>query len=387
MNWPTSTTNSDDFEDGAPGVSRVRPAVFPALSAATQGPGALRAYQPVTAGAGLPAAALAEVPAGQQRRPGAEWLLGLGLRRDAALPRAKAPRAGADEGAPRPQPAPGQAAATDLEQRLAPLRGVSRELVSRGMPPALVSELLAEIVAEFGNQVLESERSARLALVEQLLLRIPIVPLTSPGAALKGAYLVTGPAGSGKSVFMAHLALMAAQQGQSDVVLVNTESSRIGAAAQMNALGAVFGYDVEHIYTPQELRQLATRRGTAALLVETPGWSPRDGADEQRRPWRWQMPGSRVVVCVPATSQPDDLQALLSITREHTESTLAALCKTSETRNVLPALGALALARQPVGMVVPGPNLVEHTHPLDLAEVARAALGVVMPQRKKGRLR
>ncbi len=289
--------------------------------------------------------------------------------------------------APRPAKTAAPAAGGDLEQRLAPLRGISKELVGRGMPGPLVAELMAEIVAEYGQQVLTSERDARLAFVEQLLLRIPNTPLATEGAPLQGAYLITGPAGSGKSVLIAHLALLAARQGQTNVVLVNTESARIGAAAQANALGAVFGYEVEHIYTPQELRQLRSRLGAdTALLIETAGWSPRDEAAGSG-PWKWQLPGARVVVCVPATAQAEDLGAVLTTTQEKTSSATAALCKTSETRNILPALGALALARQPLGIITGGPNLADPAPAPELADLARAALGVVLPQRRKGRVR
>lgn len=278
-----------------------------------------------------------------------------------------------------------------VEERLAPLRTIARELTARGMPTGLVSELLAEIVAEFGNQVLESERHARLAVVEQLLARIPLRPLMADGAPPRGMYLITGPSGSGKSVLIAHLAHAAARQGLTGVVLVNTESSRIGAAAQMNALGVVFGYDVEHMYMPQELRRLASSRGPDALiLVEAAGWSPRDDTIQTTSaatPWKWRVSGATVVICVPATAQGDDLRAILTTTREKAANIVAVLSKTDETRNVLPALGALALSRQPLGMVVPGPDLMASVNPPDLGSVARSALGVVMSQRKAGRVR
>lgn len=341
----------------APGVSRVRPAVFKQLapSAVSQSLSALRAYQP-------PSAPERATPTTERTAP--------------AMPGRGATTT------------PREPATQEMEQRLAPLRGISKELVTRGMPAALVAELMTEIVAEYGNQVLTSERDARLALVEQLLLRIPNAPLVADGAPLTGSYLITGPAGSGKSVLIAHLALLAARQGQANVVLVNTESARIGAAAQTNALGAVFGYDVEHVYTPQELREVYSRRDAkTVLLIETAGWSPREGAAPGQMPWKWQLPRAQVVVCVPATAQAEDLNVLLTVTQEKTSGAAAAFSKTSETRNILPALGALALARQPLGMVVPGPNLAEAAAPPDLGELARTALGVVLPQRKKGRVR
>jgi len=390
-------------EDLASGVSRIRPAVFRALDAApkrtrsaptstkgasaetepggaegpvSRGSNALRAYRPA-APADESTAAIQAIQATQRKGEGSD-----------GLPIAVAAVARAGQG-PVQQ---GQPPSNELEQQITPLRAISRELVARGMPAPLVADLLSEIVAEYGNQVLTSERDARLALVEALLQRIPEVPLVPLDGPLRDTYLVTGPAGSGKSVLLTHLALIAARRGQRDVVLINTKSMRLGAAAQMTAVGAVFGYDVEHIYSPQDLRALRSRRGSEALLlVETAGWSPRDGAPESmdrgQKPWRWKMPGASIVVCSPATGQHGDLHDLLAATRQMAAGAVAVLSKVGETRNVLPALGALALLRQPLGMVVPGPDLTADTAPPALAEVARAALGVVTPQKKRGRVR
>jgi flagellar biosynthesis GTPase FlhF len=285
---------------------------------------------------------------------------------------------GGESGGARPAPATG-----GLEQYLAPLRGLSRDLVARGMPTTLVSELLSEIVAEFGNQVLASEQDARMALVEQILLRIAGTPLVRAGMPLVGSYVVSGPAGSGKSVLISHLALAAAQRGQTDVLLVNTEGERIGAAAQMSALGAVFGYRVEHAYTPQELHALQAQCTTdTLLLVEAAGWLPSNN-ERQRAAWTWQLPGATNLVCVPATAQREDLEEFLTAVRQAVRSPLATLCKTDETRNTLPAISALAGVRQQVSMVVPGPNLVQAPASIELAKVVRTALSVVSRAKRR----
>jgi flagellar biosynthesis protein FlhF len=253
------------------------------------------------------------------------------------------------------------------------------------MTSSLVAELLSEIVSEYGNQVLASEHDARLALVEQILLRIGGVPLVRPEAPLVGTYLVSGPAGSGKSVLLSHLALAAARQGQTDVVLVNTEDERIGAAAQMNALGTVFGYRVAHLYTLQEMHALhAQNRPDTLLLVEGGSWSSLGDTGRQRNAWGWQLPTATSVFCLPATAHGEDLEDLLATARQSARSPLVALTKTMETRNALPAVSVLAAARQQVNMVVPGPNLLQATGSLDLSTVVRAALSVVTRARKRG---
>jgi len=281
---------------------------------------------------------------------------------------------------------PGQATSVSVadaepEQSVNPLRAISRELVARGMAASLVADLLAETVAEYGGQVLTDERAARLALIDILLSRIPRVPLLPSSeilaqgrtpAPLTGTFLVTGPAGAGKSTLIVHLALWAARGGQREVTLVNTQGGRIGAAAQANALGAVFDYPVEHLYNPAELRSLLKRRRRDALrLVELPSWAPDQDARELEG---WLTPGGTVVTCVPATGQGDDIHEALVAVRRAAPDVVAVLCKTSETRNIVPALGALTALRQHVDLVAPGAHLADDAPTPDFAAIVTAAI-------------
>jgi len=279
------------------------------------------------------------------------------------------------------QATPALAAEVDPEQSVNPLRVISRELVARGMAAPLVADLLAETVAEYGGQVLTDERAARLALIDILLSRIPRVPLLPSAeilaqgrtpAPLTGTFLVTGPAGAGKSTLIGRLALWAARGGQREVTLVNTQGGRIGAAAQANALGAVFDYPVEHLYNPAELRSLLKRRRRDALrLVELPSWAPGQDARELEG---WLTPGGTVVTCVPATGQGDDIHEALVAVRRAAPDVVAVLCKTSETRNIVPALGALTALRQHVGLVAPGAHLADDAPTPDFAAIVTAAI-------------
>jgi hypothetical protein len=378
LNLPADSYNGRDSTDAAtPGVSRVRPAVFRSLTSTAKGSAASTAIA---------------VPPGE----------GL-LSRVSSARRAYAPAA-ADPSTPdAPNPAqrpflktpvatpvyvpPPSISNLEMEQHLAPLRPLSRELSGRGMPASLVSELLAEIVSEFGSQVLAGEQDARLALVEQILLRIDGDPLLPEEGPLTGSYLISGPAGAGKSVLLAHLAMAAAQRGQRDVVLVNTEGERLGAAAQIQAIGAVFGFQTINCYAPQELRALQGRCGyDMLLLIEAAGWSPSGGVDRQRNAWSWQLPNVKNVICLPATAQSEDLIELLSSANQMARAPMAALCKAGETRNLLPVVSALAAQRQAVGMVAPGPNLLEPLPTMDLPQIVRSAVGALNPRKKKGRV-
>jgi hypothetical protein len=371
LNLPADRREFSEFaETVAPGVARVRPAVFQSLTARAE-------------------AAPVSTPAEE----------GLASRRTTAR-RAYAPP-GRNVSAPPPVPArmpvsvpvrgestrPLSALDPSWEKQLAPLRSLSRELVGHGMPAALVTELLAEIVAEYGNQVLESEQDARWGIVDQLLLRISGDPLVPPAGELTGTYMVAGPEGSGRSALIGTLALAALKRGQQEVILVNTEAERIGAAAQMEALGNVFACRVEHSYSVDDLRDVQEGAGAGALLLaQGSGWSAADSSEMQASAWSWPLRGATRVLCLPATGQGEDLSELLSAAHEVARSPMAVLSRTSSTRNVLPAIGALAAARQPVGLVLRDQNLSQPGSAPSLAMVVRTALGIRNLQKKRGRV-
>ena len=122
------------------------------------------------------------------------------------------------------------------------------------------------------------------------------------------------------------------------------------------------------------------------LLIEAAGWSPSGGVDRQRNAWSWQLPNVKNVICLPATAQTDDLVELLGSANQMARAPLAALCKAGETRNLLPVVSALAAQRQPVGMVVSGPNLLEPLPVMDLPQIVRSAVGALNARKKKGRV-
>ena len=353
-------------EPVAPGVARVRPAVFrsfktvpqdaPSPQPPQEGPAsrrsvAQRAYQPAPRPSPAP-----ETPA-----------------------KLTAPSARSSSTVKSP------IAITDWETQLAPLRALSRELVGRGLPAGLVTELIAEIVGEYGNQVLESEQDARWALVEQILLRTsgdPLIPATGP---IGGSYVIAGPTGSGRSVLVAAIGLAAVKRGQTDMLLVNTEVDRIGATAQMDALGKVFNCRVAHAYSPDELRDLhSSCSGRTLLLAQASGWAPTTMRSCTKAPSRGHCTArKRCCVCRPRRKA----RTCSSFSPRHDTFDEEPACRAlahGQTRNVLPSIGALACAREPVGMIVRGQSLTQQAVAPSLATIVRTALGVTLSPRKRG---
>ena len=359
-------------ESVAPGVSRVRPAVFRSFKSAPKDAPDPQPLEEGLASRRSIAQRAYQLPSRAKLAPEMPVQTAAATAQAVAAPARKAPAA------------KNPVVSADWEQQLAPLRSLSRELVGRGLPAKLVTELIAEIVAEYGNQVLESEQDARWALAEQVLLRIAGDPLIPSTGSVNGCYIVAGPTGSGRSLLVATIAMAAAKRGQTDIMLVNTEVNRIGAAAQMDALGKVFNCRVAHAYTADELRELqGACKARTLLLAQAAGWSPNNDTELHESALTWPLHGAKKILCLPATGQCDDLLSYLTSAKQATKNLLAALSRIGETRNVLPSIGALASARQPVGTILHSQNLTQQAVAPSLATVVRTVLGVTLSSKKR----
>ena len=252
----------------------------------------------------------------------------------------------------------------------ATLKAFAVELGQRGMPSALATTLLSETVTQYGAAALARPRDLRLAFIEQLLARIPMLPLLGDGTTLAGTYVVTGAPGSGKSALIARLAREVGRQGQHSVLLVNGQERRLGAAAAMEAIGAAFGLPVAHAYSLAELREAIEAHGTpGVVLIEADSTLPHASIT-----WPWGGIAATTLVCIPATGQGDDVRALITRAADLGPARVAILTMTDLTQNAVPALSMLAYTTCSVGLVATDPFAQQGTPALD--EVTRRALGV-----------
>ena len=252
----------------------------------------------------------------------------------------------------------------------ATLKAFAVELGQRGMPSSLATTLLSETVTQYGAAALARPRDLRLAFIEQLLARIPMLPLLGDGTTLAGTYVVTGAPGSGKSALVARLAREAGRQGQQNVLLVNGQERRLGAAAAMEAIGAAFGLPVAHAYSPAELREAIEAHGAAGVvLIEADSILPHASVT-----WPWGGIAATTLVCIPATGQGDDVRALITRAADLGPARVAILTMSDLTQNAVPALSMLAHTTCSVGLVATDPFAQQGTPALD--DVTRRALRV-----------
>ncbi|MGE0623965.1 MAG: flagellar biosynthesis protein FlhF [Pseudomonadales bacterium] len=184
-----------------------------------------------------------------------------------------------------------------LQRREPRLAGVVRRLESLGLDRRLVRTLISALDPQDDAKKLWRNAIALLAR------RIPM--LTQDVCEEGGVFAVVGPTGSGKTTSIAKLAArFALTHGAREVGLVTTDSYRIGAQEHLQRFGRILGVPVQVAASGDILRatldQLADRR---LVLVDTAGFSPRDGEMLARLAALTERTAVQTLITLPANLQ------------------------------------------------------------------------------------
>lgn len=247
------------------------------------------------------------------------------------------------------------------------LRPTYRRLMQAEVPPVVARQLFQALPAgtragRKGPDVLALRRAAARAF------RVG-GPIT-PGQRQRAVALV-GPTGVGKTTTIAKLAGQLRNAGGLRVALINLDTYRIGATAQMQIYAELLDVPLHVVRTPAEV-QAAFRavRGTDLVLVDTAGRSPGhpEGIAAIRSLVR-QIPDLEVHLVVSATTKGTDAEEILRRFRPLAYSRLL-LTKLDEARSAGPLLG-LALRRGlPISYLTTGQEVPDD---LELATPRRLA--------------
>jgi flagellar biosynthesis protein FlhF len=158
----------------------------------------------------------------------------------------------------------------DLTRR-APLQ---TELLKQLTTLGLAQDLALEIVAQLPARM-ELQESQRLALA---LMARRIEATGERWMDAGGVVALMGATGVGKTTLIAKLAARwVLRHGPRDLVLISTDSVRIGAQEQLHTLGRLLGVPAYAIDGAAELRDLLDHLSEKRLvLIDTAGLSPRD---------------------------------------------------------------------------------------------------------------
>ncbi len=191
-----------------------------------------------------------------------------------------------------------------------PIREVYGILVAHRYPEPLARQLVLRVRDELSPYEARQESRVRSLASEFLAGSIP--PARPLDLSRRQVIFVTGPTGSGKTTTISKLAVGLALQGKKAAV-VNADTHRPGATAQLRAFTDLVGVPCETAYSPAELAQLVSRyRGRGTVLVDTPGRNPRDSDQLSELRGFLEAVGEKVVLLtIPAVSQKEEMAACL----------------------------------------------------------------------------
>jgi len=149
---------------------------------------------------------------------------------------------------------------------------VMKRLLASGFSPALTRQFLDRMPA--GDNLDKSLKWVRAALAHNLKVAGPGDDLVERG----GVYALVGPTGVGKTTTIAKLAARAVlRHGADKVVMITTDSYRIGAQDQLRIYGRILGTPVFAARDENDLAlTLLDHADKHLVLIDTMGMSQRD---------------------------------------------------------------------------------------------------------------
>jgi flagellar biosynthesis protein FlhF len=216
----------------------------------------------------------------------------------------------------------------------------------------------------------------RQALVTELETRIATDPeLGRPETAQKVVALV-GPSGCGKTATLAKLAMREGIGARRSTLILSTDTHRVAAPDQLRAYAAILGLPFEVAESPAALsRLLLEHRQKALILIDTPGFSPRERECGQE--WAAMLarhPDVETQLVLAATTRTDDLLASLRWWEVFSPGKLL-FTRLDETTRPGGCLAAAMLSGKAVSYLGTGPGIPEDLEPASMAGISHLLLG------------
>lgn len=237
--------------------------------------------------------------------------------------------------------------------------------------PYFVRNILNEIKRDFSLSELED-----FSLVEEVVLKEIGKRLIFYSEIPRGrprVIAIVGPTGVGKTTSLAKIAAMNVIRNnhELDVRLINLDSFRIGAQAQIETYGDILNIPVTTIYEPNELKNAIDLAKDADLvLVDTIGKGPYDTIKiaEMQKSMEILGRNTEIHLAISATSKESDVREILSkfeLFRYHA----IVLTKVDETVRLGAALTALIEIRKPLSYLTIGQQVPK--------DIERATIGSI----------
>ncbi|MEI2417592.1 flagellar biosynthesis protein FlhF [Orrella sp. JC864] len=254
-----------------------------------------------------------------------------------------------------------------------------RQLLSAGFSSALVKAMLQRMPEGLAHaQALAWARN-------ELVTHLPMMRQEHDLWAQGGVFALVGPTGVGKTTTLAKLAARCVKrEGAGRVLMITTDSYRIGAHEQLQIYGRLMGVPVIAVQDGQGLRQaLLEAGGRHIVLVDNVGISQRD---RQVGVQAAMLCGAgrpvRKLLVLNAASHGDTLDEVAHAYRsEHDELAGCIVTKLDEATQLGAALDTAIRHRLPVHYVSHGQKVPEHLALPSASELVDQALACIDTRR------
>jgi len=272
------------------------------------------------------------------------------------------------------------AAAHRIHPELAP---VAASLAEAGFPEDLSSQILNGIDRRLGYGPGRNNCSpldVQRALAAEIESRIMTKPGVGMEAAARKVVVLAGPPGAGKTTTLAKLAVTQGVSRGLSTAIVSTDAFRVAASDQLRSYSAILGLPFTCAETPGALlRALEEHRNKRLILIDTPGFGPRDF--ELAKEWA-RLFVSRgeieVQLVLNATTRCRDLQLAASRWAELNPARLI-FTRLDETASYGGMLACAVKAQLPVSFTCAGQSVPE-----DIEEATASGLLNLILEREKG---
>lgn len=225
--------------------------------------------------------------------------------------------------------------------------------------PYFVQNIISEIKRDFSVSELED-----FPLVEEVVLKEIGRRLIFYNEIPRGrprVITIVGPTGVGKTTSLAKIAAMNVMRSnhELDVRLINLDSFRIGAKAQIETYGRILNIPVTTIYEPNELKDaIDLAKDADLILVDTIGKSPYDTISiaEMQKLLENFGRNTEIHLAISATSKESDVREILSKFELFRYQAIV-LTKIDETARLGAALTALMEARKSISYLTIGQHV------------------------------
>lgn len=221
--------------------------------------------------------------------------------------------------------------------------------------------------------------AAEEALAQELAARLPMLRSGGDSVVPPGhAVALIGPAGAGKSLIAAKIAMAALAAQQRPVRIVSVSGRQAGSGARLASLAAILEVPFQTIESPEELGPaLSEQQEGELVIVDTPGFGRRD--DESMRRWARELSGSEIAhisLVLSATTKPADLfGAARSYSLFHADS--LSFTHADCTMDAGPCLALAVSARMPVAYWSEGQEIPEDLAVPQAEEFVRKTMPVL----------